>query len=1046
MFEPDEFKGDGIWLVEGTSFKPSLTRYRLDVPVVGAASGRFDGSTETARVSVEYLSTKYQTKTLIFAIDAGDVINSSGVPERWQQQFDFFQELGYQCRVAWWGQMTKQHNDIDELADFSIIQYITAYELWGIVQSYRNATPQEKQIQENLNWAWDNWLKSRCFASDIILNQEKFRFRNIPDSGVIIAAKSGLGTGKTEALLELIKSSNRGAMIIGYRNNLLFQTIDRGKEINLNIYHLREDHGQELVADEHTNQAFCLDSIHHVDGYFTGRDIYLDETCSVLLHAVSGGTLGENQAKAIRIFTHALNVCNRIFLLDGNLANIYVDFIKKIVPNKQLIRIENQRKISPHNIKFVEGVDLEGEIKKRDKSALISLLCSDEVVPWIATDSKDLSKILDKMLRDFGKSGYVFNSETAAEEWAKEFLANPNQYISDKKPGYIIISPTAESGVSVTINNYFTDKFSFFTGVLGTNSQHQLMFRLRDHSIPHYVFCPERSMVRERSNPNTYSVKAFKEILDDRIIQSALLAAQDSGNVERVLEVIGNAISRSHNDWWEFSCKLGVLDNFEMDNLRKCLIHALKQAGHDVEIVQWDISDEFKAREKETKKSVQKEHAQELFTAIEYNSIDEAKRVSKTNQGKTTQRRIEKTYLLERIPGIKESEVWNADFIYEYYIKDKEFISKQQRFWLLNNFEFSQKRHEVDWYYKVTNEDFFSASMKRISHLTIWALRELNILQFLKGEWHKDMPEVIDFIEKARQSEIVLALREQPNAPRIDGKERIEFISKLLAMIGLKFKKQGQKLLNGIKQRVYAVDPESMQNPVRLAVLASVERKLTRWMTDKSQVDWSEQKLEQFEDTTSAAVAPLKSSSDAAEAAAVKLRQVTHWSQVDLSQEELNLASELLDLEQQRRLQQLYEQFQNSVVSYDDVEIGQAIADTTLDIASNSKYMLLSTSNQEIITQLIDPKKPTEILETSFEVESSLIIQGWQGLKLKLRQGLENAGSFYQALVLKIGDAIGIADGEPIWNQYQGNWMIPVNFANGFTAVVCDWLMAANYT
>jgi hypothetical protein len=339
--------------------------------------------------------------------------------------------------------------------------------------------------------------------------------------------------------------------------------------------------------------------------------------------------------------------------------------------------------------------------------------------------------------------------------------------------------------------------------------------------------------------PNTYSINRFKEILGDRILQSALLASQNANNPTAVLEIIGQAISRSNDDWWDFACRLGVLDNFEMDNLRKCLIHALQEAGHNVEVITWKVDEEFKIKEKDVKEKIKQTYAQELFTTVEYDSLEEAKKVSRSNPDKVdTQRRIEKTYLLDRIPGIKESEIWNPCFIYNYYIKDRDFISKQQRFWLLNNFEVSQKRHEVDWYYKATNEDFFSASMKRISHLTLWALKELNVLQFLQGEWHKESQEVIDFIEKARQPEIVSALRMQPAPTRVDGKERIEFISKLLEMIGVKFKKQRQQLVDGVKHRIYAISAESMENPARLAVLVGVERKFTKWMIDKSEINW----------------------------------------------------------------------------------------------------------------------------------------------------------------------------------------------------------------
>ncbi|MCC5632606.1 hypothetical protein LC613_33915 [Nostoc sphaeroides CHAB 2801] len=49
------------------------------------------------------------------------------------------------------------------------------------------------------------------------------------------------------------------------------------------------------------------------------------------------------------------------------------------------------------------------------------------------------------------------------------------------------------------------------------------------------------------------------------------------------------------------------------------------------------------------------------------------------------------------------------------------------------------------------------------------------------------------------------------------------------------------------------------------------------------------------------------------------------------------------------------------------------------------------------------------------------IAQGWKGLKLKLQQGLDSAGSFYSELVSKVGFSVGIADGEPYWNGYGSN-------------------------
>ena len=96
------------------------------------------------------------------------------------------------------------------------------------------------------------------------------------------------------------------------------------------------------------------------------------------------------------------------------------------------------------------------------------------------------------------------------------------------------------------------------------------------------------------------------------------------------------------------------------------------------------------------------------------------------------------------------------------------------------------------------------------------------------------------------------------------------------------------------------------------------------------------------------------------------------------------------------------------------------------------------TNNISTITPLIDTQSQ-DIPQTLTPVESPTV-QGWKGLKLKMRLGLDGVGKFYQQLVSTIGSAVGIADGEPYWNAYLGQWQVWVNFADGCRSVVCDWL------
>ena len=99
------------------------------------------------------------------------------------------------------------------------------------------------------------------------------------------------------------------------------------------------------------------------------------------------------------------------------------------------------------------------------------------------------------------------------------------------------------------------------------------------------------------------------------------------------------------------------------------------------------------------------------------------------------------------------------------------------------------------------------------------------------------------------------------------------------------------------------------------------------------------------------------------------------------------------------------------------------------------------TDSLSLITTPVIDTTPQDIPQTLTPVESP-VTQGWKGLNLKMRLGLDSAGQFYQQLVSTIGSAVGVADGEPYWNAYLGQWQVWVNFQSGCTSVVCDWLFA----
>lgn len=110
------------------------------------------------------------------------------------------------------------------------------------------------------------------------------------------------------------------------------------------------------------------------------------------------------------------------------------------------------------------------------------------------------------------------------------------------------------------------------------------------------------------------------------------------------------------------------------------------------------------------------------------------------------------------------------------------------------------------------------------------------------------------------------------------------------------------------------------------------------------------------------------------------------------------------------------------------------------DTISQNSDLVSVTNNIGLSTPVVDTT-PIDIPQTVTQVESSAFL-GWKGLKLKLRQRFDSAGQFYSELVSKIGEAVGVADGEPYWNAYLSQWQVWVNFQGGCTSVVCDWLKA----
>ncbi len=122
-------KPNTLWVCESL-LKPVVAAHRIGEGFIGAAGGLFRSSPIQVKAALK------DAQTVIVAVDAGDVVNPHRV-RHWRLETEFFQSLGLEVLFAWWGQINKTENDIDELTpdEFSSIEYLTPDRLFAIADS-----------------------------------------------------------------------------------------------------------------------------------------------------------------------------------------------------------------------------------------------------------------------------------------------------------------------------------------------------------------------------------------------------------------------------------------------------------------------------------------------------------------------------------------------------------------------------------------------------------------------------------------------------------------------------------------------------------------------------------------------------------------------------------------------------------------------------------------------------------------------------------------------------------------------------------------------
>ncbi len=829
-----------IGFTEGLEYKPLLASNNLGIPVIGASGGNFASSFEAVLNAITSIKAKYgwddQTQYILYA-DAGSIINSHVA-----NQYGKLGEILPNLKVADWGQLEDKENGLD-IDEFDIetleITLITINEF--------------KEKSEKLIFhqkAFSAWKSCKQLTETKTVDQDYLDLP-VPPKDSITAIKSGLGTGKTTNLIKWLEYlEDYGAVSLGYRNSLLLQFANKAK-----FTHIHEKESSYSIKDCRGKVTACINSHHRFNGDdFDGKVLIFDEVVSVLKHLLFSKTV-KHRDQAIDLIKEAIIRSSRVAILDGNLADPYIEFIKAVDPTKTIEIIKNTHKGNKPKLVLLDGTIKKTKLRKRDHSPwLYDLITVPNMTAAIASDSQVLLESLDKILSKLGLTTFRVDGKTINSPEVQEFLANPNKYLEEHQIDRFLFSPSCESGLDININNYFTHFFGLFFGQLDADSITQIIARIRDSEVTRYLWINPFTKVDDNNSITSPFLEKLQYHYNQRLKRDLHLAMAGEDNKEELIsEIVTKVKEDLSSPESQLAQRLEAMLNYEKANLRKCVYWLLEQQGYD-------ISNHYTPEHKDPFKKANQKVSKEKVETKYQNSKDifsaEDKYIGKPwmmlNQDASWPERcaLMKAKLIKLLPNIQDSSFWNPELIYLIKYKYPNLITQLENRIYLEKFDqensaalVKAKKFYHNLLTKVRNSKLCPWKIQP-RYLFLKGLYDLRLLYFIEvaGEFTADSEVVRELIKRANLKKIWQGLGKRP------GKDQIKFVRWLLNQIGYDLKER--RLTDEKRTRVYKVIPikinvsEVIEDHKHDNYVYGVINFLTEVISDRINRDYNPEQLE----------------------------------------------------------------------------------------------------------------------------------------------------------------------------------------------------------
>jgi hypothetical protein len=476
---PSEIKHSGIWACEGIS-KPAIADNRLGIVALGAASANFTASPQQSEEHLQKAAEFLKTKEVIFAPDAGSVSNPN-VLSAYKRSWELFNKLGYQVKIAWWGQITKDKFDIDELDSLEAIEIITPKHFWDIVNHTRQqAERDEKLRQERLKREAEDAIYEKLTTIQEkpwkVINTPKINLQELlTEPGAIYIVSSAKGTHKTNALIPVVASHDR---VLAW-----FNRVALGREECNRIGLTWKDDASSY--SNKNKRGFCADSSFQFDPKaLSPKGLLLGDECDQVFAHIFGSTCNKDGKRPLILATLEAHIDAAIhgggmaLFMSADVTQRDIDYLKALAPEGCPVRlIVNEYKPERGIAYFDTSDDPDGKIEEL-------LMTLEEGTPCFLIDDikngvkgcKSIAEYVRTIHPEWSSKIVEINSDTSGDPFIIDYLKNINE--ASKETLLLACSPSVVSGISIE-NGHFGGVFALLNGILTVSDASQAIGRVR---------------------------------------------------------------------------------------------------------------------------------------------------------------------------------------------------------------------------------------------------------------------------------------------------------------------------------------------------------------------------------------------------------------------------------------------------------------------------------------------------------------------------------------------------------------------------------------